>query len=145
MRKSLEYVRKSPEYREKQRVSHLGEKHSIKTRVKMSLAQTGELNYRWVKDRNELAKRHMRNDMAYRDWRRSIWDRDGFKCRINNVDCDGRIEVHHILGWTNYPELQYEINNGITLCHAHHPRKRAEEKLLIPEFQRLVEVSREII
>ena len=28
--------------------------------------------------------------------------------------------------------------NGITLCQAHHPRKRAEEKRLVPVLQRLV-------
>ena len=52
-----------------------------------------------------------------------------------------RVEVHHILSFTDFPELKYEINNGITLCHAHHPRKRVEEKISIPVFQELVSVS----
>ncbi len=53
--------------------------------------------------------------------------------------------VHHILGFTAYPELRYEINNGITLCQAHHPLKRAEEKRLAPVFQELVSVSNQSI
>lgn len=69
---------------------------------------------------------------------KSVKIRDGLKCRINNRDCMGRIESHHILGWTEHPELRYEINNGITLCHAHHPRKREEEAKLSSFFQRLV-------
>ena len=36
-------------------------------------------------------------------------------------------------------------NNGITLCFAHHPRKRAEEKRLSPYFMELVSVSKETL
>lgn len=35
-------------------------------------------------------------------------------------------------------ETRYEINNGITLCHFHHPRKREKEKELSPFFQELI-------
>ena len=76
--------------------------------------------------------------MAYKEWRRIIGIRDERKCRIDNAECDGRLEVHHILGWAEYPELRYEVNNGITLCAKHHPRKRSEEKLLIPFFQTIL-------
>lgn len=102
----------------------------------------GEKSYRYIKDRTLLKKQNRRNDPAYFEWRKQIWLRDNFKCKIRNQDCDGKIEVHHILGWVSYPELRYEINNGITLCHAHHPRKRAEEKRLIPMFRELVAVSK---
>lgn len=60
---------------------------------------------------------------------------------IENKDCKGRLEAHHILNWMDYPELRYEINNGITLCHAHHPRGRAKEKQLSPFYQELVASS----
>lgn len=103
---------------------------------------SGQNNPKWIFDRSKLVKRQERNDSAYKNWRMSVWIRDGFKCRILNDDCNGRIEAHHILGWSLYPELRYEINNGITLCHAHHPRVRAEEKRLTPQFQELVAVSK---
>ena len=102
---------------------------------------SGENSHHWIPDRTKLAKRQERNDMAYKDWRRQVWLRDNFKCKIANPDCLGRIESHHILGWTAYPELRYEVNNGITLCHAHHPRARAEEKRLAPYFKELVSES----
>ena len=69
-------------------------------------------------------------------------NRDNWKCKINNSDCKGRLEVHHILGFTKFPELRYDINNGITLCHFHHPRVREEEKRLSPYFMELVSVSK---
>lgn len=101
---------------------------------------SGKNHPRWIADRSKLIKRQERNDSAYHNWRMNVWLRDNFKCKINNQDCDGRLEVHHILGWSLYPELRYELNNGITLCHAHHPRRRAEEKRLIPVFQELASV-----
>lgn len=68
-----------------------------------------------------------------------LWKKERDKvCRIADVNCGGRLEAHHILGWTKYPELRYDIKNGITLCHAHHPRKRSEEAKLSPYFQKLV-------
>ncbi len=103
---------------------------------------SGEKHAHWIQDRTKLAKRQERNDSTYKDWRRRVWLRDNFKCKIANLDCLGRIETHHILIWSEYPELRYEVNNGITLCHAHHPRARAEEKRLVPYFKELVSESK---
>ena len=112
------------------------------SRVCQGKAYSGENCPVWKKDRNSLVRRQKRNDSAYCAWRMAVWSRDFFKCRILNEDCDGPIEAHHILGWSYYPELRYEVNNGITLCHAHHPLKRAEEKRLAPVFRELVSVSK---
>jgi hypothetical protein len=76
-------------------------------------------------------------------WTLEIKNRDNWKCRISNNDCKGHLESHHILNWVDYPELRYDINNGITLYVAHHPRKWAEEKRLSPYFMELVSVSKE--
>lgn len=105
----------------------------------------GSQHIRYKLDRTTLSKRQERNDMAYKEWRKQVWIRDNYKCRMVNNECNGKIIAHHILSWTNYPELRYIINNGITLCLAHHPRKRAEEKRLIPIFMELVSVSKEKI
>lgn len=118
-------------------------------RKKMSLAKIGvfkgERSPLWIKDRTLLKKRQERNDVAYQEWRMKVWQRDEFKCKMFNENCEGSIIAHHILPWRDYVELRYEINNGITLCHAHHPRKRAEEKLLSPYLQDLVSSSNELI
>ena len=104
------------------------------------LGQTSELSRRWIKDRTKVIGRHNRNlhDSDYKQWRRNICNRDNWKCKIDNNTCSGRLEVHHILDWENYPELRYEINNGITLCHAHHPKGREREAELSPYLQKLV-------
>jgi hypothetical protein len=76
----------------------------------------------WIKDRTQLKRYDNdakdRRSYAYTDWRKNVWTRDNWKCKINNQDCKGQILAHHILGWKQYPELRYNINNGITLCQA---------------------------
>ena len=87
----------------------------------------------WISDRNRLVKSEKKHlDGKYREWMFAVRKRDNWKCRINNSDCNGRLESHHILNWKDYPELRYEIKNGITLCHAHHPRGRKREAELSP-------------
>ncbi len=135
--------------------NHLGHKHSVETRNKMSEKLkgrstwnkkgmkrpefSGEKHPRWVVDRAELKVDRLKSyDTQYKYWMIGVKNRDGWKCRISNKDCGGRLEAHHILDWTNYPHLRYDTNNGITLCVAHHPRKRSDEKELSPFFQKLV-------
>jgi hypothetical protein len=111
----------------------LGEKHPWMPR--------GEDHWSW---KGGISKNvHSITEPRYKEWRMRVFIRDGFKCRMANNDCRDGIQAHHILKWSEYVELRYEINNGITLCHAHHPRKRAEEKRLIPFLSGLVTVSKD--
>src|SRR3990167_9767653 len=107
---------------------------------KMSLAHKGlnlgEKHWNWNSNREE--DREDRRSCAYRDWSKNVKNRDDWKCRIADKNCDGRLEAHHILSWKDFPELRFELNNGITLCHAHHPKKKTEEAKLSPYFQVLV-------
>ena len=102
----------------------------------------GVENPNWIADRTQLAKykngNEYRNSPAHREWSRQVKNRDGWKCKISNDTCSGQVVAHHILSWRDFVELRYEINNGITLCQFHHPRKRVDEALLLPFFQRLV-------
>lgn len=106
-------------------------------------ARSGQKAYQWKQDRVEIEvnkRRHWSTD--YRKWRTAVFTRDGYKCKISDADCCAYIEAHHILSWKEYPNLRFNINNGITLCRVHHPRKRTEEKRLSPYFQSLVSVSK---
>jgi len=116
------------------------EEHKRKISEALKGKYCGEKNHRWNPNREEV-RYDRRNDPEYKQWRKQVWIRDNWKCKINNQDCKGKIKAHHILPWRDFPELRYNINNGITLCQAHHPLKRAEEKRLIPFFQGLVPVS----
>jgi len=99
-----------------------------------------ENNPNWIKDRTKLSGEGRKSTTSIY-WIRAVKKRDK-KCRIDNKDCKGGLEAHHILTWREYPELRYDINNGITLCHFHHPREYNEEKRLSPYFKKLVEETR---
>lgn len=99
---------------------------------------TGEKHPKWIQDRSLLKRTDKKDTQVYKEWRMSVYKRDNFKCKISNSDCNGRIEAHHILPWRTHIELRYDINNGITLCHFHHPIKKSEEEKLSPYFMELI-------
>ena len=118
------------------------------TRVEKNTGQVrpsvmGEKNWRWIEDRTKVIvdKDNERGSPLHKQWSRNVKLRDNWSCRIADINCDGKIIAHHILPWKNYQELRYEVNNGITLCHFHHPRKRNDEMILSQFFQELVGVK----
>lgn len=132
----------SVELREKLSLAHIGMPNKSKGNKRPHVS--GERHPNWIKDRT-LVKVDDRviNDPLRKEWTRAVKNRDNWKCKISNGDCSGRLEAHHILGWSSHPELRYLINNGIALCHFHHPKKREDEKRLSPYFMELVSVSKE--
>ena len=97
----------------------------------------GVNHYRWNLNREKVMN-NLRNDGEYKQWVKKVKKRNNNICQLKDENCSGYCIVHHILSWQDYPELRYNINNGITLCQAHHPRKRVDEKRLIPVFEKLV-------
>ena len=102
--------------------------------------RTGEKHPRWIKDRTKVKLEVDRGGPLHKQWSVGVKKRDNWKCRINNQECNGRMESHHILSWKDYPELRYDLNNGITLCHHHHPRKKEDEVKMIPTFKELLTI-----
>jgi hypothetical protein len=101
--------------------------------------RSGSNHWNWKEDRTSLIvseKKHL--DGKYREWMKAVKDRDSWKCKMGNEDCSGRVVAHHILRWSLFPELRYEVNNGITLCAFHHPLKINDEKALAPTFKELI-------
>lgn len=58
-----------------------------------------------------------RKNYTYKKWRRSILERDGYKCVMCGC-LKGRreLQVDHIKSFSLYPELRLDMNNGRTLC-----------------------------
>lgn len=100
--------------------------------------QKGEKNSRYIKDRTKLKKSGRRWDSASQEWWKTCKSRDNWECRMKDETCSIKKEVHHIYSWKDFPELRYEITNGITLCTKHHPRKRSEEVRLREYFKMLI-------
>jgi hypothetical protein len=60
------------------------------------------------------------NDPIYKNWRKSVYSRDKWRCRWPGCNATKYLNAHHIKTWANFPGLRYELNNGITLCKRHH-------------------------
>lgn len=79
------------------------------------------------------------DDPQYIEWRKSVFARDNFKCKMPN--CSGVskvIHAHHIKRWADHPELRFVISNGITLCDKCHEIVTGQEKNYEPVFTRIL-------
>lgn len=133
-------IPKSDAHKKALSIAKTGKPHILSVQGKLSFKNkmSGINNPKWIEDRSLLKKQEERNGNRHKEWSRSVKNRDNWKCKISNCDCSGQVVAHHILPWRDYVELRYEVNNGITLCHFHHPRKRNDEMRLSPYFQELV-------
>ena len=105
----------------------LGKKHNLKTKLKMrkaKLGKFGELSNNWQGGIGLLNHR-LRASAKYQIWRNAVLIRDNFTCQNPNCEfCNNKIGVmlhpHHIKLLKSFPELAYNINNGITYCAEFH-------------------------
>lgn len=72
----------------------------------------------WNKDKYNGNSRGTRKNIV---WKNAVKERDGNKC----IKCGIQINLscHHIKPWRNFPELRFEISNGMTLCKICHGKE----------------------
>lgn len=80
----------------------------------------------YAEERRTIAGR-----LEYRIWRQTVFKRDGWKCVI----CESRtkLQAHHIRRWKDYPDLRFEVSNGISLCFVCHCN--VDEIAMISKFE----------
>jgi hypothetical protein len=86
----------------------------------MSRNRTREKHPNWkseISDEERLRRRQI-DTPKYNLWRKSVFERDNFKCKI--CGSGGKINAHHIDGWNWAKDKRYDLNNGITMCEKHH-------------------------
>jgi len=79
----------------------------------------GSNHWKWKANRDELIRKDQRNDPLYKRWMTEVKRRDKV-CMKSDSHCFGYKVAHHIKSWADYPELRYDVDNGITLCRLHH-------------------------
>jgi len=89
---------------------------SKETREKTSISQRGDKNHNWKGGKTSPSQK---KNYKYELWRKKVIQRDNSTCVICNKFCIYPI-AHHIRNKTYFPSLQYEVNNGVTLCYDCH-------------------------
>lgn len=76
----------------------------------------------------------------YKEWRKLVYKRDGYWCKMPGCNSNSRnIAAHHIYPKKAYPEKQFDINNGITLCKTCHEKTYGREGQFIEILVRVVQ------
>lgn len=71
---------------------------------------------------------------AYKTWRLAVFKRDGFSCVMCGAN-GVRFQAHHVRPWRAYPDLWFEVTNGVTLCGPCHRAIGDEEHLFADRFE----------
>jgi hypothetical protein len=132
------------------RYNNKGKKLSKETKLKISQANSGNKHYNWKGGITpENIKIRAKNE--YILWRKAVFERDDWTCQ----KCGKRglsINAHHIRNFSQYPELRFAINNGITLCkdchklfHKIYKRKNNNEGHILEYIQRQLEKINKIM
>lgn len=104
--------------------NRLGVPHTSESREKISQAtrertNRGRDHYNY---KHGLSQRNLsvRRSPEYSDWRNAVFARDSFTCQKCGDATGGNLRAHHIKPFAEYPELRFDLANGITLCHKCH-------------------------
>jgi predicted DNA-binding protein YlxM (UPF0122 family) len=141
---SEEHKRKLSKARKGKKNPMYGKHRSEETKKKISEACKGEKNHNYGKHRSEEYKIKMReinkgeNNPYWKGgitpenikvrrsremclWRKAVLERDNFTCQACSKK-GGKLHVHHINNFSDFPELRVAIDNGITLCKKCHKK-----------------------
>lgn len=106
-----------------------GKKPSKETLLKRSKALKGkkawnkgkkcpQLVTNWkggISKENEI----FRHSVEFRLWREAVFSRDNWTCQKYGIK-GGKLHPHHIQNFSQYPELRFAIDNGVTLSEKAH-------------------------
>lgn len=62
----------------------------------------------------------IRNSLDGLNWKREVKKRDGWECQRCPEKRHKKVTAHHILNFSNHPDLRLDLNNGITFCYPCH-------------------------
>lgn len=89
----------------------------------------GSNHYEW---KEHLHDKNLK--LALKQWAVKIKERDGYTCQLCGETDRTILEAHHMKHRSKFPELQFDFNNGITLCLKCHALQHTDD----PKSLRLI-------
>tara|TARA_R100000152_G_C6760549_1_gene184618 strand:- start:260 stop:526 length:267 start_codon:yes stop_codon:yes gene_type:complete len=78
------------------------------------------------------------DDDVYASVRMQVLKRDKFTCQMPGCKQKKRLEVHHIVPWSQAATLRHDKYNCITLCKEHHKEVTGKENIYADLFTNIV-------
>lgn len=115
-------------------------------KIEATKAMCGPKHPNWNPDKSnedrEYEKKYRKTwSPKYKEWSKAVKERDAYTCQVCG-STGKKLESHHIQSWIEYPDLRYEINNGLCMCKTCHKKFHKKYKykkngqLQIEEFKR---------
>lgn len=74
----------------------------------------GEKHWNWQGGKTAIQTK-VRNSLEIKNWRRAVFERDNYTCKIC-LKRGSRLVADHILPFSVFPELRFDVANGRTIC-----------------------------
>ena len=113
--KKLHCQEHTQETKDKISRAKIGKKLSMEHRQKMSISMMGKNSKGGITPIN--AK--IRTSLKFRLWREAIFSKDNWTCQKFYIR-GGTLHPHHIQNFADFPELRFDVNNGVTLSKEAH-------------------------
>ena len=85
----------------------------------------GSLNTNWKGGKTPPIQMG-RYDLGATAWRKSVLERDGYKCM--RCKSEKNLVIHHIKEWIQFPDLRFDMQNSETLCKKCHVNEHLNRK-----------------
>lgn len=105
----------------------LGLKRTEETKTKMKQIWQERLE-QWKKEGWIPKIYRGKNSVESKEYIKKVLKRDDYTCQICSHRGGSNLDIHHIKKISEYPELAYDLNNGITLCKSCHRKTFKREK-----------------
>lgn len=84
---------------------------------------TGAKNVNW-KGGVSGEHRTLRKSKAHKVWSSEVYRKNGWHCIDCNIKCQkGSIVAHHLQNFADFPDLRFDVSNGVTLCRSCHAKR----------------------
>ena len=111
---------KKKELIKKTSIKNIGKKRTDEQRMNISLSLRGEKSSFYIDGRTSKNQK-IRASSQFAEWRNKVFERDNWTCQKTKIK-GNYLEAHHIQNFSEYIELRFTVENGITLSEEEHQK-----------------------